>query len=124
MIQLKESTTNNIHLDGKIFKSVLNTDNGEVSGDTRFHYHQNGNVVTAEYLGGSVAQGHLIATISKDGCLNMRYHHVNKDGELMLGQCLSTPEILPDGRIRYYETWQWLSGDNSKGESIIEEIFE
>jgi hypothetical protein len=52
----------------------------------------------------------------------MRYHHVNTSGELMTGVCVSTPEVLPTGKVRLHEKWQWTSGDQSKGESIIEEI--
>jgi hypothetical protein len=32
------------------------------------------------------------------------------------------PEVLPDGKIRLRENWQWTSGDFSEGESVIEEI--
>lgn len=110
-----------INLNNKIFVSVENTTNGEVTGDTTFLYYQEGNLVWAEYSGGSVVKGHLIATMDKDGSLDMRYHHVNKDGDLMTGVCRSTPEVLEDGRIRFYEKWQWTSGDGSEGESIIEE---
>ena len=52
----------------------------------------------------------------------MRYHHLNAAGQFMLGQCLSTPECLPDGRLRFKESWQWLSGDRSAGTSEIEEV--
>jgi hypothetical protein len=40
----------------------------------------------------------------------------------MLGKCLSTPENLPDGRLKFRESWHWLSGDMSQGQSEIEEI--
>lgn len=33
-----------------------------------------------------------------------------------------TPEILPDGRIRLHERWQWTNGDGSSGTSIVEEL--
>jgi hypothetical protein len=46
---------------------------------------------------------------------------VNIQGELMTGICRSTPEILPDGRIRLHESWQWTSGDESRGFSVVEE---
>jgi hypothetical protein len=52
----------------------------------------------------------------------MRYQHVNKQNELMTGRCHSVPERLPDGRLRMHESWQWTSGDNSSGESVIEEV--
>lgn len=111
-----------MNLNNKRFCSIENSGNGEVSGSTIFHYHQSGNHVWAEYAGGSIEKGHLVAIIDEDGQLDMRYHHINGADELMTGVCKSTPEILDDGRIRFYEKWQWTSGDRSKGESIIEEI--
>ncbi|OIN56836.1 n-acetylglutamate synthase [Arsenicibacter rosenii] len=106
----------------KIFRSVTNTDNGEVGNETRFHYQQDGQLVWAEYGGGAIRKGFLIATVGPDNRLDMRYQHVNTQGVLMTGRCLSTPERLPDGRIRLHERWQWTSGDESSGESIVEEV--
>ena len=51
----------------------------------------------------------------------MRYHQINHKGEIMTGKCSSKPEILPNGKIRLHETWEWTSGDKSKGTEIIEE---
>ena len=112
-----------MHFNNKIFRPVANTENGEVSGETIFHYRQTGNIVTAEYSGGSIVKGHLIALVDKNGCLDMRYHQVNDKGELQTGLCRSVPEILPDGRIRLHETWRWTSGDGSEGTSVVEEAF-
>ena len=109
-------------LEGKVFRSVSNTGNGDVGADTVFHYRQAGEIVTADYSGGGIVVGHLIATVLDDGQLDMRYHHLNDKGELMLGTCLSTPDRLPDGRLRFKEKWQWLSGDMSSGYSEIEEV--
>jgi len=110
------------NLDGKLFVSISNTENGEVGEDTLFHYHQDGDIVSAEYEGGSIVKGHLIAKVLSDGKLDMRYHHVNCNGGIMIGKCLSTPEIMEDGRIKLKEQWQWLSGDMSEGYSEIIEI--
>lgn len=110
------------NLEGKVFRSVSNTDNGEVGADTRFYYRQAGDIVSADYRGGGIVVGHLIARVLADGRLDMRYHHLNDKGDFMLGKCLSTPERLPDGRLRFKETWQWLSGDMSSGSSEIEEV--
>ncbi|MFM7021454.1 MAG: n-acetylglutamate synthase [Flavobacteriales bacterium] len=106
----------------KKFRAIANTANGETSSETIFHYEQNGNLVTAKYSGGKIVEGHLIALVDKEGCLNMRYHQVNDKGELMTGVCVSIPEILSNGKIRLHEKWEWTSGDKSKGESIVEEI--
>ena len=111
-----------IDYEGRTFRSVSNSDTGEVGADTYFHYHQKDDLVWAEYSGGELRFGTLIAMVAPDGSLDMRYQHVNKKGELMTGVCRSNPEILPDGRLRLHEKWQWTSGDLSAGESIIEEI--
>ena len=108
--------------DNRIFRSVANTPNGEVGGETRFHYRQRGDLVWASYEGGGIAHGHLIATVAADGALDMRYHHRSPTGALMTGVCRSRLEILADGRYRLHEDWQWTCGDLSRGTSIIEEI--
>lgn len=108
--------------DGKRFASVANTPNGEVTGDTVFDYRQRGDVVWAEYEGGMIRKGTLVAVVGADGALDMRYQHVNVKGELMTGACRSTPEVLADGRIRLHEAWLWTSGDRSSGTSIVEEV--
>jgi hypothetical protein len=111
-----------INYNNKVFRPVTNSDNGEVGADTRFHYHQKGNILTCNYAGGRIVDGHLIALVDAQGHIDMRYHQVNDAGEMMTGICKSIPEILANGRIRLHETWQWTSGDLSKGQSILEEI--
>jgi len=110
-----------INYDGREFVPVQNSKSGEVSAKTVFQYHQKGDLVWAEYEGGEIVFGNLIAKVSGNDALEMRYQHVNRQGALMTGICHSTPEILADGRIRLYENWQWTSGDSSRGNSIIEE---
>ncbi len=106
----------------KYFRPVSNTENGETSADTIFHYQQEGNILTSSYQGGQIQSGHLIGIVDEQGHIDMRYHQVNTHGELMTGICHSRPEIQSNGKIRLYETWQWTSGDQSQGESILEEI--
>ncbi|MEQ1763094.1 MAG: n-acetylglutamate synthase [Pyrinomonadaceae bacterium] len=111
-----------ISYDNRTFRSISNSDTGEVGSETIFHYHRNGDVVWGEYSGGKIVRGMLIANVLADDSLDLRYQHINRKGELMTGICTSTPELLPDGRIRLHENWQWTCGNRSKGESIIEEI--
>ncbi len=111
-----------LNYNNKTFKSITNTSNGEVGEETLFHYHQKDKVVWAEYSGGAIIKGFLIAKVLENNALEMRYEHINKSGELMTGICHSTPEILANGLVRLHEKWQWTSGDFSSGESIIEEI--
>ena len=110
-----------MNYNNKVFKPISNTDNGETSNETIFHYKQVGNIVTATYSGGKIIQGHLIGLVDSFGNIEMRYHQVNEKNELMTGICKSTPEILANGKIRLQEAWEWTSGDKSTGTSIIEE---
>ena len=103
------------------FVPVQTSPQGEVNEEVEFHYQHHGNVVTCSYRGGRIVQGQLIALVDAEGRLDMRYHQVNDRGELMTGVCRSTPEQLPDGRLRLHETWQWTSGDGSAGSSVLEE---
>ncbi len=110
-----------INYDGKIFNPVSNSENGEVDLTMQFLYKQSGNIVSCSYSGGRILSGHLIALVDEKGCLDMRYHQVNSQGEIMTGTCRSTPEIMANGKIRLHEKWQWTAGDYSEGESVLEE---
>ncbi len=111
-----------INYNNKTFIPVENSENGETSEDTIFKYRQSGKILTSEYSGGHIQKGHLIGLVDENGNIEMRYHQVNDKGELMTGICFSKPEILANGKIRLHETWEWTSGDKSKGNSILEEI--
>jgi hypothetical protein len=110
-----------INYNGKIFRPVSNTQNGETSSEIVFNYKQVGNILTAEYAGGKIKRGHLMGLVDANGNIEMRYHQINEKDELMTGICTSTPKLLPNGKIRLYESWQWTSGNQSKGQSVIEE---
>jgi hypothetical protein len=111
-----------INYDNKTFRPVQNSKNGETTEETIFSYKQKGQILTSEYSGGRIQKGHLIGLVDEIGNIEMHYHQVNDKGEIMTGVCFSNPEILPNGKIRLHETWEWTSGDQSKGKSIIEEL--
>lgn len=111
-----------MNYDGKSFRPISNTENGETSEETLFHYKQEGKILSCDYSGGKIIKGHLIGIVNDAGKIDMRYHQINSQGELMTGVCTSVPEHLENGKIRLHETWQWTSGDRSKGNSILEEI--
>ena len=108
--------------EGRRFRSVGDSETGEVGPETVFDYSQDGDVVSATYGGRGVRSGVLIATVDNEGNLDARYAHVNASGDLMTGECRTTPEALPDGRLRLHEEWRWTSGDGSSGRSVVEEI--
>ena len=111
-----------VEYSGRRFRSVENSETGEVGPETVFNYGQDGDIVSATYGGGGVRSGVLIATVDNEGNLDARYAHVNASGGLMTGECRTTPERLTDGRLRLHEEWRWTSGDGSSGRSVVEEI--
>lgn len=106
----------------RIFAGVENSANGEVGGETRFHYRQEGTVLWGTYQGGGIAHGHLVGRVLPGGALDFRYHHLSPGGEAVSGHCRSELTILKDGRYRLAEKWRWTSGDLSSGESVVEEV--
>ena len=110
------------YYDGRTFMTYTNTDNGEVSTETIFHYHQNGKQLWAEYEGGEIIKGYLIGFVEEDNKLRFSYQHINSNQEIRIGQCQSYPEVLPDGKLMLHESWQWLNGDGSKGNSQLIEV--
>ncbi|MDQ0219246.1 n-acetylglutamate synthase [Peribacillus cavernae] len=105
-----------------VFKAVSNTENGETSAETIFHYKQEGKILSATYKGGAILYGSLVGFVDDDFRLHFRYSQVNNDYQLRSGECTSSPEILADGRIRLHEKWQWSIDDNSEGVSVVEEV--
>lgn len=106
----------------KRFKVISVSENGEVSSTLIFHYKQKGNILTCSYEDEQILKGQLLGIVDNEGNIDMSYHQVNRQGKLMTGRCLSKPEVLANGKIRLHESWEWTSGDFSKGSSIIEEI--
>ena len=111
-----------INYNDRTFRSVSNSDNDDVSEETMFQYQQNSFVVSATYSGGPILFGHLIGLVNADGVMESSYHHINDNGDIRTGVCLSTPEVLDNGKIRLHERWKWTNGDGSEGESVLEEV--
>jgi len=108
-----------INYHNRHFVGLVNYDEGDFNSKTIFHYRQKSNVVWGTYKGGGVKFGTLIAAIIPDGSLDIRWQHVNIDGQIKTGKCRSFPELLPDGRIRLHESWKINNGPS--GTSIAEE---
>lgn len=119
--ELHEVSTH-INYDGRKFIPKINSENGEVSEQTIFTYHQNGTLLWAQYSGGDILKGSLIGTVLSNGELDFVYHHMNRDMQVKTGKCHSVPNVLENGKIELSEQWEWTSGDYSKGESLIVEV--
>jgi hypothetical protein len=109
-----------IDYDGRTFSPV-----GHDPGDGEVpvaSYRQRGDLVWADFSGGRVRRGSLTGVCGPDDKLEFVYTMVLADGSLIAGHCESTPELLPDGRIRLHERWERYGPQAATGVSQLEEI--
>ncbi len=106
-------------LDGRTFAASALTGPGDVDDRTLFRYRQDGEVVWADYAGGSVVRGHLVG-LRRGDRLDFRYVHLDTAGGTATGHCESVVERMSD-RLRLHEQWRWESREGS-GTSVLDEI--
>ena len=111
-----------IDYDGRRFRPV-EAGLAEGGADTAVgHYHQDSDLIWAQFAGSGVRSGWLVGTCRPDGIIDAAYCMVTSDGDAIAGNCVSTPTLLADGRVRLTERWRRLDG--ATGISQIEEIAE
>lgn len=110
-----------VRLDKKKFRVLSNSERGEVSENTIFHYHQHGNIIWAAYGGGDIQTGHLLGKVLDNKSFEFAYHHINLDNEVLTGKCQTTISYNENGKIVLSEKWQWTCKDMSRGESELVE---
>ncbi|UCE24608.1 MAG: n-acetylglutamate synthase [Candidatus Zixiibacteriota bacterium] len=111
-----------VNYDDRYFIGVKNYDNGDLNKETVFRYRQKNKVVWGSFEGGGAMHGNFIARVLDGDKLDMRWQYLNKQGEFRCGTCISTPETLPDGRIRLHELWKTAGAEPQEGTSVIEEL--
>ncbi len=109
-------------LNGKVFKPLTNSENGEVGGGVLFYYFQKNFLIWADYSGGEIVKGHLLGKVVDEKSINFVYHHINKNNQIKNGKCVSTIKLNENGLIELDKKWQWLCGDMSKGVSKLIEL--
>src|SRR5262245_5411859 len=109
------------NLEGKTFRVLRNDGpDADATTETRFHFHQQGNIVHADYLGGRVKLGKLLGLL--DG--NAMCHHylqINNRDEFHTGHSIDEIRLTPEGKIQLIDTWKWETKQGS-GFCILEEL--
>ncbi len=103
-----------INFNNKTFSLVENTENGQVNSETIFEYKQDGNLVTADYYGGSILYGKIIA-ILEGNYLNMLYQCVTNQNELKAGKAIAAISLTENNKIKLQLNWEWLDNKKEKG---------
>jgi len=114
---------NAYNFQNKTFLLVENAANGTVNQDTIFKYQQNGDLVTADYKGGTVIYGKIIARLQGDQLL-MRYQCLTIENTFKVGKAIAQITQLPDGKLQLSLDWEWIDGGIGKGQSIYIESAE
>ncbi|WP_285729517.1 hypothetical protein [Nocardiopsis sp. ATB16-24] len=105
-----------ISYEGRLFQKV-GADDGVVA-----RYHQDGDLVWADFDGGRVRRGTLSGTCATDGTLRLAYIMVLNTDEVISGYTVSVPRSRPDGRLVLREEWQRYGEHADSGVSYLEEI--
>ena len=94
-----------------------------VSGaDTVFHYWMDGPTISGTYQGGRIRDGHLIGRATGAETIELLYHCVTTDGELLAGWSRGRVGTDATGRTTLAFEWGWLSGAEGGCESQYVEL--
>ncbi|GJF27720.1 hypothetical protein KNE206_04200 [Kitasatospora sp. NE20-6] len=85
-------------------------------------YHQEGDLVWADFTGGPVRRGTVNGTVDPEGRLHLAYTLVMADGAVISGATVNTPEPAPDGRLVLREEWERYGRHTASGVSYLEEV--
>jgi hypothetical protein len=107
--------------DGRVFVPAPAATPSHLANPPAGHYHQDGDVIWAEFAGGGVVRGSLTGRRDREGVLHLAYCQLLDDGSVVSGRCTSYPTVLGDGRIRLDEHWERYGAGAGTGVSVIEE---
>mgnify|MGYP000654558041 CR=1 FL=1 len=100
----------------KTFYLLENSESGKVNSKTVFKYQQKENIVTANYSGGTIKYGKIIATLNND-VLNMLYQCVTIENELKAGKAIAEVSLTKHNKLKLKLNWKWLGKKNESGVS-------
>lgn len=109
------------NFNNKTFSLIENSENGKVNSETIFQYKQEGNLVTADYYGGSIIYGKIISRLEGNQ-LQMLYQCLTKQNELKAGKATAEISLTAANKIKLNLKWEWLGDKNEKGTSEYLEV--
>lgn len=109
------------NLNNKKFSTSSNSSEGQANTDTIFTYKQEGELVTADYSGGGIRYGKVIAGLQGDQ-LDMLYQCITDDMQLRAGKALAKISYNSNKKLVLTLDWEWINGGLEKGQSSYTEI--
>lgn len=111
------------NFENKTFLLIENSENGTVNSDTVFNYLQKGNLVTADYQGGTIQYGKIIAKLEGNQ-LHMLYQCMTIDEELKAGKAQAEISLTDEDKIKLRLNWSWLESNDQGSKNGISEYLE
>lgn len=115
--------THPISLQGVRMRAIAGSAGSVVSGETLFEFEQTGDLFSARYRGGEIADGYLIGKLHAGGGLRFRYVQADRAGRIDAGESTGVLDRLPDGRLQLVENFQWNTRPQA-GRNVLEEVRE
>lgn len=104
------------NFNSKTFTLVENSEEGSATSKTIFEYKQQGNLVTADYHGGGITYGKIVAKLEND-ILHMLYQCLTDEGELKAGKATALISLNKKNKIKLKLNWKWLGDTTQNGVS-------
>ncbi len=102
------------NFNNKTFSLIENSENGKVNSETIFKYKQEGHLVTADYFGGSIKYGKIIANLNNN-TLDMLYQCITTENELKAGKAIAEISFTKENKMKLKLNWEWLNKENESG---------
>ncbi|KTC63949.1 hypothetical protein AO262_11185 [Pseudomonas fluorescens ABAC62] len=97
--------------------AVASNTHGLSGADTIFHYFVDGDAISGTYQGGRILSGHQVGRVTGPDTIELLYHCLTTDGDLLAGWSRGTVGVDSCGRTTLKFVWGWLSGATGGGES-------
>ena len=107
-----------MNLQGKSFRAVKNSDNGSINSDTIMNFTKESEIILGNYSGGTILSGQVIAKRISETEIQMLYQGATISCEIQSGKAHAYFGYNEQKQFEMRLSWQWLTGDQSKGESI------
>lgn len=101
---------------------MANNTQGLSGAGTVFHYQVEEGAITSTYQGGRIRIGNQVGRITGPDTIELLYHCLTTDGELLSGWSRGRVGVDGAGRITLSFVWGWLSGATGGGDSSYVEL--
>ncbi len=106
-----------MNLAGTTFRAVSNSKNGSLNTETEMRFTSDDGIIIGTYSGGTIVAGHVLGKRLDESEVEMLYHGATTGGEVQAGKAHARFALDEASQMRMYLDWQWLTGDQSKGQS-------